>query len=147
MAGDMKRLSSCNRRAAHEAGVTLLELLVVVTIVGILAAIAFPSYQNYVLRTNRSAAKSCLSEYAQFMERYYTTNLTYVGAVPSPSCKTDSNLDLRYTFATSNLGQKTYSLSATPVGAQTKDTKCGTLGIDQDGARSVSVSGGLSYCW
>jgi len=144
----MKRLSSGNRRAAQEAGVTLMELMVVMTIVGILAAIAFPTYQSHVAKTNRGAAKSCLSEYAQFMERYYTTKLTYVGASPSPSCQTESNLGQRYTFATSNLAQRTYTISATPIGVQaTRDAKCGTLGLDQDGVRSASGTGGATYCW
>jgi type IV pilus assembly protein PilE len=132
----------------RQAGITLIELMTVVTIIAILSAIAIPSYQSYVVRTQRSAAKACLSEYAQFMERYYTSNLTYVGAAPSPGCKTDGGLDQRYTFDIGTPTQKTYTASATPVGTQaTKDAKCGTLSITQDGTRGASGTGGVAACW
>jgi type IV pilus assembly protein PilE len=132
----------------HQAGVTLIELMTVVTIVAILSAIAVPSYQNYVARTHRSAAKACLSEYAQFMERFYTTNLTYVGAAPSPGCRTDGGLDQRYTFSIGTPTQKTYTATATPIGVQaTKDARCGALSVTQDGTRSVSGTAGVSACW
>jgi type IV pilus assembly protein PilE len=136
-------------RAPHRtmAGVTLIELLVVTVIIAILAAIAVPAYQSHVIKTNRSAAKACLSEYAQFMERYYTTNLTYAGATGTPACKDDANLKQRYAFATSNLAQGTYTLTASPVGAQRRDTQCGVLKIIQDGSKTASGSGGTTFCW
>ena len=62
------------------AGMSLIELLTVVSIVAILAAIAIPSYTTYVTKTNRAAARACMSEAAQYMERFYTTKMTYIGA-------------------------------------------------------------------
>jgi type IV pilus assembly protein PilE len=144
----MKRLP--DTRCARQAGITLLELLTVMTIVGILSAIAIPSYLSYTVRTHRSAAKACLSEYAQFMERYYTSNLTYVGAAPNPGCSTDSGLDERYAFTTLPPAptQRTYTVTATPVGTQaTRDAKCGTLTIDESDVRTASGSGGVAACW
>ena len=130
------------------AGVTLIELMVVLVIIAILTALAVPAYQSHVTKTNRGVAKSCLSEYAQFMERYYTTNLTYVGATASPGCKSDSNLSQRYTFATSNLAQSTYTVTATPIGVQAaRDTQCGALNIKQDGTKGATGSGGTAFCW
>lgn len=130
------------------AGFTLIELMITVAIIAILAAIAYPSYQNYVLRTQRSAAEACLSEYAHFMERYYTTNLTYVDAAPILGCASEGNLDQRYAFAASDLTRTTYTVTATPIGAQASgDAQCGTLGIDADGVRSASGSKGPDYCW
>ena len=130
------------------AGVTLIELMVVMVIIATLTALAVPAYQSHVTKTNRNAAKSCLSEYAQFMERYYTTNLTYAGATPSPGCQSDSNLSQRYAFTTSNIAQRTYTVTATPIGIQaTRDTQCAVLGINQDGSRSASGSGGTAFCW
>ena len=144
----MKRLSGFERLRPRAPGVTLIELIVVVTIVGILTAIAVPSYMSYTTRTHRSAAKSCLSDFAQVMERYYTTNLTYVGATATLACQSDSGMGDWYTFAATNLAQQTYTVTATPIGAQAiRDAKCGSLSVDQAGLRTVSGSGGTSYCW
>jgi type IV pilus assembly protein PilE len=134
------------RRAA--AGVTLIELMIAVAIVAILTAIAYPSYQAYVARSNRGVAAACLSQYAQFMERYYTTNLTYVGAAPVLGCRNEGNLNLRYTIAVNDLAQGTYTLTATPVGVQVNaDARCGTLRVDQTGARTVSGPAPVTECW
>lgn len=130
--------------ARHARGFTLIELMIVVAIIAILAAIAYPSYQEHVRRTHRSSAKACLSEYAQFMERRYTSNLSYVGAVPAQACATEGNLNLRYTMTTGAITRTTYAFTAVPVAAssQASDT-CGTLGIDQAGARTPTTNN----CW
>jgi len=123
-------------------GFTLVELMIVVAIVGIIASVAYPSYQDHVRRTHRSAAKACMMEHAQFLERYYTTNLTYVGAAPNLACRTNGNLNQRYTIAVGNLGGNTYRVTATPRGGQTAD-ECGTLTLDQTGARGAAGA----QCW
>jgi type IV pilus assembly protein PilE len=139
----MKRVTIQGGRVTRMAGVTLIELMVVMMIVAILTAIAVPAYRSHIVKTNRRAAESCLSEAAQFMERYYTTKLTYVDAAPSPACQSDANLSVRYTFSTSNLTQNTYTVVATPQGPQSSDTQCGVLSVKQDGTRSPTTSG----CW
>ena len=63
-------------------GFTLIEVMVVVAIIGILAAIGYPSYQNQVQKTRRADAKAALMEFAQGAERYYTQNGDYDGYVP-----------------------------------------------------------------
>ena len=127
-----------------QTGVTLIELLVAMAIVAILTAIAYPSYQRYVARTHRNAAAACLSQYAQFMERYYTTRLTYVGAAPDLGCSRESNMDRHYGFALAAAQARTFRVTATPRGAQvTLDAQCGTLGLDQAGARTAGANG----CW
>ena len=66
-------------RARLEAGFTLIELMIVVVIIGILSAIAYPNYTQYVIDSRRATAAACLTQQAQVLERFFTTNLTYVG--------------------------------------------------------------------
>lgn len=133
------------RRRAR--GFTLIELMIAVAIVAILASIANASYQSFVIKSRRAAAATCLQERAHFMERYRTTNLTYVGAPDPAQCGPD--LDASYTIAAGNVTARTFILTATPKSgtAQAKDTKCGTLSISQNGGRGTSGQGGEAECW
>ncbi len=138
------------KSSSRNAGFTLIELMIVVLIVSILAAIAIPSYQRYVMRSYRAAARACTMEYSQFMERFYTTNLTYVGGAPATAlgCASESALDLRYTMTVGGIAARTYTISATPIGVQaTRDAQCGVLTLDQAGARGEGGTGTLSDCW
>ena len=132
-------------------GITLIELMVVMAIVAILTAIAYPSYQAYAVRTNRAAARACLSEAAQFMERYYTSNMTYVGAedVLQLGCMSEGGLDTKYTFAaTPDPTQRTFTLVATPILAQLeRDTDCGALSLNEVGTRTKSGTSTVAKCW
>ncbi|KAA1171712.1 prepilin-type N-terminal cleavage/methylation domain-containing protein [Marinobacter salinexigens] len=64
----------------RQSGITLIELMIVVAIIGIIAAIALPSYSRYVENARAADAKSALMSLANAMERYHTQNNTYVGA-------------------------------------------------------------------
>lgn len=133
-------------------GFTLIELMVVVAIVGILAAIAYPSYQNHVEKTRRTTAKADLMELAQFMERHYTNGYDYT-APPGP---TPSGLPFDtqprgggggvfYNYGFNGaVGPNTFELQASPVGAQAGDD-CGWLRVDQSGNRSSENAG--PDCW
>lgn len=137
------------------AGFTLLELMVTVMIIGVLASIAYPSYVKSVTKTKRKTAEACLSNYATYMERFYTTNMRYdkdVGGTaiswPILDCATTKNAGKEYAFSLSAAAGTTYSIQAAPQGAQaTRDVQCGTLSLDQSGTRSVSGSAGSSQCW
>lgn len=125
-------------------GFTLIELMVVVAIIAILASIAYPAYMDYIVKTRRSAGAACLMEQAQFMERYYTTNMGYTGAVP-PATACTNELAAHYLFGFSaGPAAATYTLAATPQGSQASQDSCGTLSINQAGTKS---SEGDSSCW
>ncbi|WP_430389219.1 type IV pilin protein [Dyella sp. 20L07] len=131
-------------------GFTLIEVMIVVAIVAILASIAYPSYVSHITRTNRVAAQGCLSELANFMERYYASNLTYnLGSTTyvQPDCTVRTNTDYDYP-APAVASTSGFTITAVPKGAQAKrDAQCGTLQLDQAGVRTVSGTASTAVCW
>lgn len=141
---EMNSFGVGQRHFSAQKGFTLLELMIVVAIVAILAAIATASYSQYVVKSRRAAAASCLLERAQLMERYYTTRLTYVGAAAPAACEGLTNF-----YGVQFSGDPTaraYVIQAVPTTRQV-DAKCGTLSIDQRGTRGATGTDGPSKCW
>jgi type IV pilus assembly protein PilE len=132
--------------ARGAAGFTLIEIMIVVLIIGVLSAIAYASYDRSVINTRRATAAGCVQEVAQYLERYRTTEMTYVGATLQ-NCSaqlTQYGMALDVTDATH------YTITATPTGRQlSKDTACAALSINQLGERSVSgtSSADPGSCW
>lgn len=129
-------------------GFTLIELMIVVAIVGILAAVAYPAYQRQVLKSRRADATGALLGLAGGMERYFTENGTYVGATAAGVYFDHSPIDggtTAYNLSVSASTATTYTLNAAPTSIQSDD-QCGTLSIDNTGAKGVSDST-VAECW
>lgn len=148
----VRSIRSGQQRVA--GGFTLVEVVIVVLIIAVLAAIAYPAYQDSVVKARRGAAKSCLMESEMFMQRFYTTNLSYdkslnpPGSVVLPPCAAGTDVTNHYNVALTAVTARTYTLTATPIGLQlAKDTQCGTLGINQLGDKTSTGSETLDYCW
>ncbi len=128
-------------------GFTLIEVMIVVAIVGILAAIALPAYQDSVLKSGRAEGKAALLDAAQRLERCLTEFNAYDnGNCPdfNPAVLTDNQ---RYTISLQAVAVATYTLQAIPQGGQTGDARCATLTLNQAGAKTESGTGTLAECW
>ena len=144
---------------ARTRGFTLIELMIVVAVIAILVAIAYPSYVSYITKTNRKAAEACLSTYANYMERYYTTNMRYDTSSATPTvanditklvfdCASPQQTGPNYKYTAPTLSQSQFVLQAAPQGAQaTRDTQCGNLTLDQTGKRNINGTGTVASCW
>lgn len=126
------------------SGFTLVEILIVITIVGVLASIAYPSYQQYVVKANRAAAQQFLLEAASVQHQYflanngngYATQSTLIGA--SGLLSTPSNVSSYYDITcapTTETTSATFTVTATPVvgGIQSDDS---TLSINNIGSKT-----------
>ena len=152
---------------SRQGGVTLMEVMIVVVIVGILASVALPSYKDYVDRAKRSEGKVLLLEAAARQERFYfdnnqyTTAATSLGYSPTTDactqsanpCSEEENHDLTMAVGATGNINTSYLLTITPLAPHT-DTMCGALSLDSRGTEgdahtdhSGNVHGGNDTCW
>jgi type IV pilus assembly protein PilE len=137
-----------------QRGMTLVELLTVMVVLAVLASVAIPSYRNYLIRANRSDAKSALMQVQAAQEKFYLQNNAYsddvAAASPAGLGLADTTTNRFYTISVElEEGGQSYTASATPTteGGQSADTKCGIFSINDIGRREVSGTQGATACW
>ena len=150
-------------------GFTLVELIVAMVILSILAAIAIPSYSQYVLKSHRTEAKAALMDAASLEERYFSTSNLYtqnpiqlgygVAATPVPVGTGYYIISIINAFpptvptaAVPGGTPATFTITAVPApgSMQVKDTACASFTVDSTGKQTALNSGGIdntANCW
>lgn len=132
----------------RQRGFTILELLITVAVIGILSAVAYPSYTGYVTRGKRSEGRAALVDTAAKLERYYSDHSKYAtanNAFPTLTGFSTSTETGKYTLSIATSGTfQSYTLTATPT---FDDPDCGNLTYTQAGTKGISGTSSVAECW
>lgn len=132
----------------RQVGFTLIELMIVVAIIGIIAAIAYPSYQRNVENTRRTTAQADMVELSQWMERRFTSGYDYrnpdgsVPTLPFTTTPRDGSAVFYNLSFSGTVTRNAFTLQAAPAGAQAGD-RCGTLTLTSAGVKGAAQTD----CW
>ena len=153
----MNHTQTTNRR--RQFGITLIELMVVVAIIAIISAFAYPSYQRYVVKAKRTVAQNTLLQIADRQQQFFmdnkrfTADLTDLGFPADPHVVDDDgnstvagDSQAVYSLSLSNVTATTWTITAAPLHGQlTRDTYCGNLTITHAGTKGKT--GASDKCW
>ncbi len=150
---------------AYHKGFTIIELLVVVTVVGILAAIAYPQYNRYLIQARRADGQGALLQMAGQLEKFYSQCGRYTATITTGTISACSGLgvganstDNHYTLtittgAAGTVANQTYVLTAAPrttpppASSQVNDTDCGNLTLTNAGVKGRTGTAPVDRCW
>ena len=142
------RSNSCHcdelERCGAQQGFTLIEVVVVMAVVAILAAVAIPNYSEYVMRSHRSEAQSFISDVANRQSQFFLDRRSYAATVAALNMTVPAEVATRYTVSIATVvgPPAGFQVTATPMGPQATD-RCGLLTIDQAGTRTAATT----RCW
>lgn len=132
------------RLKMRAAGFSLIELMIAVVIMGILAAVALPTYRDYIRKGHRADAQGHLMDLAQQEQRYFLDARSYASTVAGLGTTTPTSVSEYYTIGiTLAASPPSFSISAVPKSTQAADS-CGTLTITSAGVKSSSAG---TNCW
>ncbi len=131
------------KKQPNSYGFTLIELMITVATIGILASIAYPSYTDFITRSNRSEGQRELLRYANLQEQVYVDSRSYAANMKglgksTVTIKTNSE---NYIISVSDQTATTFTLKAEAQNNQTSDTGCTTLTVDEIGTKTPTI------CW
>jgi len=140
-----------------QKGFTLIELMIVIAVIAILIAVAYPNYQQYIVRSNRAVGKAELLKVAAKQEHYFLNNKAYASDLeelgyPANPYFIDREGDAMaaagttaiYEVSITDSDALSYTLSLARKNFQLKDTECGDLGLDESGDRTPDSP---AFCW
>lgn len=126
-------------------GFTLIELMIAVAVLGVIVAVAYPAYIDFLERSRRAEAHEALQNAATLQEQFYNNNKGYSGSLSDLGISAATENDhYQLSLSTGNtIGgfAQSYTISASAQGAQASDTDCATIQLDSSGTRSPAA------CW
>jgi len=134
----------------RQRGVTLMELMIVVVIVGILASVGYPAYREHSLRAARSEGRGALLAAASRQEQFFLDNKSYADDLADLALPANTEHDKYQITVDAETGdcpiESCYALTATPLGRQLDDTVCGNLTLNSNGTKGASGAEPAA-CW
>jgi type IV pilus assembly protein PilE len=138
-------------------GLTLIELMIVILVIGIMAAIAVPSYRKYMIRAQRSEAKIALLQLQTAQEKRYLQQNSYTNDVTGSTAANPPGLGLPAVTETQKYditipvfidpNGQTYTAQATPKYGQADDSDCKNFTINERGVRGNTGTLSPEKCW